>query len=128
MGLLALAGLVDVVVGLGAIAGTERLEANVREIETSEGFGELYFSLGVWGSIVLVLGVGALVATRALWRNPPRGRLGALIAAYFALAAAFLGLAIFRWAAVATIPLLLGAIYVLSYHVAGTEDDHSPAP
>ena len=122
-GLLAAAGVVDLVLGLAAIAGAERLETNVREIETAEGIGELYFSLGAWGVILTALGLGALAAGWRLLFGGPHARLAALIAAYFALAGAFFGLAIFRWPAVAIIVLLLAALYVLTYRLRGPEGE-----
>jgi uncharacterized membrane protein len=121
--LLLLAGIIDVVLGIGALAGSDRLEANIREIETNEDFGDLYISLEGWGAVALVLGLGALAGGANLLGESARGRLIGLVGAYFALAGAFFGLAIFRWLAVAVIVLLLAAIYLLSYHVAGDPDD-----
>ena len=115
--LILLAGIIDVVLGIGALTGAGRLEANIREIESNGDFGDLYFSLSAWGVIALVLGLGAMAGGANLVGGSARGRLPGLIAAYFALAGAFFGLAIFRWLAVASIVLLLVAIYLLSYHV-----------
>ena len=121
--LLALAGTVHVILGVAAIAGTGRLEANVREIETSESGGDLYFSLGAWGVILAVAGVLVLASAALLAASNQRGRLLGLLAAFIALAAAFFSLPIFRWPSVATIALLVSAAYVLAYQLRDPETE-----
>jgi hypothetical protein len=113
--LLATAGVIDIVVGIAAVAGAERLEANVREIETSANGGELYFSLGAWGVIFVAAGLILLLAAGALTAARAAGRLTGLVASFTGLAAAFFGLPIFRWPAVAVIVVLLAAAFVLAY-------------
>jgi hypothetical protein len=113
--LVLIAGVAQVALGLAAIAGASSLEANVLEIESNRDFGRLYLSLGAWGVLTLVLGVGEMVGGSAALRGTPNGRLGALITAYGGLAGAFFTLAIFRWVSVALIAALLLAIFLLSY-------------
>lgn len=112
--LILLAAAAHVAVGIAALAGNAGLEANVHEIESNSDFGSLYFSLETWGVILLALGVGELLAATRALRAQPNGRLVALLVAWVGLAGAFASLAIFRWAVLATIPLLLLAIFVLS--------------
>lgn len=114
--LILLAGAVHLTIGAAGVAGTSGLEANVAEIESNEDFGSLYFSLGTWGAIMLILGAGELMAAVRLLRARPRGTLVGILVASVGLAGAFAGLAIFRWAALAPIPLLLVAILILSRH------------
>lgn len=115
MALVVLSGLAHVGLGIAAITGAERLEANVFEIESNPNFGQLYLSLAAWGAIAAALGLGELAAASAMWRRSQNARLLCLVAAYAGLGGAFFSLAIFRWASLATIVLLLIAIFVLSY-------------
>jgi len=112
-----LAGLVHIILGAGAIAGADRLEANIREITTSPSGGELYFSLGTWGAIVGLAGLFELSATGWLMRRSANARLLGLVAAFLAMGASFFSLSIFRWPIVVTIVLLIAATYVLAYRV-----------
>ncbi|MDQ3730223.1 MAG: hypothetical protein M3355_11625 [Actinomycetota bacterium] len=116
--LLLAAGTVHVILATAAITGAARLEENVREIGTSPVGGDLFFSLAVWGWIFGVAATFELVAAWRLYGTGPRARLAGLIAGFLALGAVFLSLPIFRWPAVATIPLLLAATYLLAYRVA----------
>ena len=77
--LLFLAGIVHVVLGVSAIAGTARLEANVQEIETSAVGGDLYFALGVTGLIMTAVGVLELVAAGLLYARGASAKLIGLI-------------------------------------------------
>ncbi len=121
--LLLAAGAVHAILAIAAITGAARLEANVREIAGSPVGGDLYFSLGTWG---VVMGLAAAFEIASAWRlyaTGRRARLAGLIAGFLALGVVFLSLPLFRWPAVATIPLLLAAAYLLAYRVAD-EPDH----
>jgi hypothetical protein len=121
--LLLAAGVVHAILAVAAITGAARLEANVREIAGSPVGGDLYFSLGTWG---VIFGLAAAFEIAAAWRlysTGARARLAGLIAGFLALGAVFLSLPLFRWPAVATIPLLLAATYLLAYRV-----DQDPPP
>ncbi|MDQ2675688.1 MAG: hypothetical protein M3Y34_02675 [Actinomycetota bacterium] len=115
--LLALAAIVHLVLGVSAIAGAERLEANVREIETSAVGGELYFALGTIGAIMSLVAILELVAAGLLQTRGARGRLLGMIAGYLAMGVVFWTLPIFRWASVATVALLFASAYLLTYRV-----------
>jgi hypothetical protein len=115
--LLLVTGIVHAVLGISAIAGTARLEANVREIETSAVGGELYFALGVMGAVMAVIAALELTAAGALYRRRARSRLFGLIAGYLAMGVVFWTLPIFRWASVATVVLLFASSYLLTYRV-----------
>jgi hypothetical protein len=112
-----LAGIVHVVLGVSAIAGTARLDANVQEIETSAVGGDLYFALGVTGLIMTLVGVLEFVAAAFLYKRGARARLLGLVAGYLAMGVVFWTLPIFRWASVATIVLLFSSAYLLTYRV-----------
>jgi hypothetical protein len=113
--LVLLAGVAQAVLGIAALAGASGLEANIVEIESNEDFGSLYLSLGAWGLVSLVLGIGQVLGGSAVLRSTPTGRLAALITAYLGLAGSFFTLAIFRWASLALIAAQLLAIFLLSY-------------
>ena len=115
--LLFLAGVVHVVLGVSAIAGTARLDANVQEIETSAVGGDLYFALGVTGLIMTLVGVLEFVAAGLLYTRGAQARLLGLVAGYLAMGVVFWTLPIFRWASVATIVLLFASSYLLTYRV-----------
>ncbi len=93
------------------------------EIETSAVGGDLYFALGTWGVILLIVGVLLAVGAWSLVAGKRSGRMTGLIAAFFALAAAFFGLPIFRWPAVVAVIVLLSATYVLAYGLREGEGD-----
>lgn len=114
--LILFAGVAHLAFGVTAIGGAASLQDNVREIESNADFGKLYFSLEVWGLIMLVLGAAELAACASFWRRTPNWRLAGLLAAYGGLTGAFFTLAIFRAGGLVTIALLLIAIYLLSYH------------
>lgn len=122
--LILLAGLVDLILGLAALAGAERLEANIVEIQNEPGVGgDLYFSLGVWGAVILAVGFGLAYGGLRLFGNGERDRLIGLITAYFALLPGFISLAIFRWPQLGVIVTLLSAIVLLTYRVPDPEED-----
>jgi hypothetical protein len=112
-----LAGIVHAVLGISAIAGAARLEANVLEIETSAVGGNLYFSLGTIGVIMTFVAVLEFVAAGFLYTRGARTRLLGLVAGYLAMGVVFWTLPIFRWASVATIALLFASAYLLTYRV-----------
>jgi len=111
------AGVVHVVLGVAGITGADRLEANVREINTSPSGGELYFSLGSWGLILGAVGGLEVASAVSLHRVGARARLFGLIAGFLAMGAVFFSLPIFRWPSAATILALLAATYVLTYRL-----------
>ena len=115
--LLFLAGIVHVVLGVSAIAGTARLDANVQEIETSAVGGNLYFALGVTGLIMTLVGILELVAAGFLYTRGAPARLLGLVAGYLAMGVVFWTLPIFRWASVASVVLLFASSYLLTYRV-----------
>jgi hypothetical protein len=114
--LLAVAGVIQAVLGVMAIAGASPLQAAVHQIETTEGFGKLYFSLPVWGGLFVLFGLGQIASARAALRGTEAGWLAGLISAFLGLALTFFGLPIFRLAAVAVLVLLLLAAFLLAYH------------
>ena len=118
---LALAAIVHIVLGVSAIAGTDRLDANVREIETSEVGGNLYFALATTGVIMTAVGLLELVAAWVLYARGASGRLLGLIAGYLALGVVFWTMPLFRWASVATVLLLFASAYLLTYQVGEPE-------
>jgi hypothetical protein len=111
-GLLMLAGAAHAALGVGAIAGLAAFEANVEEIERAVASG-LYASLGVWGALMLLLGVAEVFAARAIWIASPNGWLAGQISAFCGLGGVLFTLAIFRLAAAVTIPLGFAVIYLL---------------
>jgi hypothetical protein len=115
-GLLALAGVIQVVLGVMAVAGATSLKDAVHQIETTEGYGRLYFSLPVWGGIFILFGLGVIASARAALRRTEAGWLAGLIFAFLGLAVTFFGLPIFRLPAVAALVLLLMAAFLLAYH------------
>jgi hypothetical protein len=115
--LLLITGIVHAVLGISAIAGTARLEANVQEIETSAVGGELYFALGVMGAVMAVIAALELAAAGLLYTRGARARLFGLVAGYLAMGVVFWTLPIFRWATVATVALLFASSYLLTYRV-----------
>lgn len=115
--LLVLAAAAHLIFGAAAIAGVEALEDNVRDIEASPGFGDLYLSLSGWGVVLGLVGLLELAAGVSLIRARPAGRLLGLTAALLGLGASFFTLALFRVPALGTVVLTLAALYVLSYRV-----------
>jgi hypothetical protein len=115
--LLLITGVVHVILGVSAIAGTAQLDANVREIVTSAVGGDLYFELPVIGWIMAVTGVLELVAAGMLYTRGASARLFGLVAGYLAMLVVFWSLPIFRWASVATVVLLFFSSYLLTYQV-----------
>ena len=113
--LLFIAGLVHAILGISAIAGATRLEANVLEIETSAVGGDLYLALGTTGLIMTLIAVLELVAAGFLYTTGARARLAGLVAGYLAMGVVFWTLPIFRWASVATLALLFMTAYLLTY-------------
>ena len=111
-----LAGVIHLVLGVSAIAGTSALQEIVRQIESNPDYGRLYFSLGVWGGIMLALGLAELAAAAAAARRTEAGWLSALLIAFLGLTLSFFSLAIFRVADLAAIGLLLVACFLLAYH------------
>lgn len=111
---LLLAGAAHAALGVGGIAGFAAFEANVEEIERAVASG-LYASLGVWGAVMLLLGVAELIAARAIWITSPNGWLAGQITAFCGLGGAFFTLAIFRLAGAVTIPLGFIVIYLLAH-------------
>ena len=118
---LALAAIVHIVLGVSAIAGTDRLDANVREIETSEVGGNLYFALATTGVIMAAVGLLELVAAWVLYVRGASSRILGLIAGYLALGVVFWTMPLFRWASVATVLLLFASAYLLTYQVGEPE-------
>ncbi|MEA2348537.1 MAG: hypothetical protein QOG62_2324 [Thermoleophilaceae bacterium] len=114
--LVLLAGLLHVVLGGAALLGTPALEANVKQIESNPDYGHLYFSLAVWGAIVLVLGFGELAAAAAAMRRTEAGWLSAMLLAFLGLTISFFSMAIFRVGALVAIVLLFMACFLLAYH------------
>ncbi len=117
-GLLLAVGAAHAALGISGIAGIAAFEANVEEIERTVADG-LYASLTAWGALMLLLGIGELLAARAVWTGSANGWLAGLIAAFCGLGGAFFTLAIFRVAGALTIPLGFAAIYVLRRRVPG---------
>jgi hypothetical protein len=109
-------GLIHLGLGIAAIAGADGLEANVREIESNEDYGTLYFGLAVWGFILALLGAGELAAGRWAWSGTQNGWLAGLIAAFLGLGGSFFALAIFRTWAILALCVLLAAAFLLAYH------------
>ena len=118
-----LAGLVHAILGISAIAGAARLEANVQEIETSAVGGNLYFALGTIGLIMALVAVLEFVAAAMLYARGARARLLGLVAGYLAMGVVFWTMPIFRWASVATIALLFASSYLLTYRVTESPGD-----
>ncbi len=116
---LVLAGIVHAVLGISAVAGTARLDANVQEIETSAVGGNLYLALGTIGLIFTSVAILEFVAAGLLYTRGARARLLGLVAGYLAMGVVFWTLPIFRWASVATIVLLFASSYLLTYRVGG---------
>ena len=117
-GLLLAVGTAHAALGIAGIAGIAAFEANVEEIEQTVADG-LYASLAAWGALMLVLGIGELLAARAVWAGSPNGWLVGLISAFCGLGGAFFTLAIFRFAGVLTIALGFVAIYLLRQRAPG---------
>jgi hypothetical protein len=118
---LTLAAIPHVVLGISALAGTDRLEENARQVETSPIGGELYISLEAFGVIIAGVGLLELVAAWFLYARGESARIFGLIAGYLALGVVFWTLPLFRWASVATLFLLFASAYVLTYQVGKPE-------
>lgn len=121
--LLTLCGALQILYGGAAILGLPALEANVEQIESNPNFGKLYFSLAVWGLLLLLVGTLCLWSARLLGRDAPIARLAGLSGALVGLGLAFFTLAIFRAASLISIVVLLVTLYVLSYQL---EDPPEP--
>ena len=113
--LLLLTGAAHAGLGIGAIAGVGAFEANVDEIERSFAAG-LFSNLGTWGALMLLVGLGEVLAARAISVDSPHGWLAGQISAFCGLGGAFFTLGIFRLAGALTIPLALAIHYLLTYH------------
>ena len=113
--LLLLTGAAHAALGVGAIVGLDAVEANVDEIERSLAVG-LFSSLGAWGALMLVLGLGEMLAARAVSSGSANGWLAGQISAFCGLGGVFFTLGIFRLAGALTIPLGLAVHYLLTYH------------
>ena len=113
--LVVLAALLSAAMGVAAVAGADWLTDNVDEIERTTGL-TMYASLAAWGWLLVGLGLAEGAAAGALWRRTPNCVLAALTSSYFALAAAFFSLPIFRVAGLVLVTLLLVAVFLLSYH------------
>lgn len=113
------AGLVHVILGVSAITGAARLEANVQEIETSAVGGNLYLALGGMGLIMTLVAALEFTAAGFLYTRGAQARVLGLVAGYLAMGVVFWTLPIFRWASVATLVLLFSSAYLLTYRVTG---------
>lgn len=111
-----LAGVIHVVLGISGLTGAPALQVIVRQIEANPDYGRLYFSLGVWGGILLFLGLAELAAAVGAARRTEAGWLAALLVAFLGLTLSFFSLAIFRVADLVAIGLLLVASFLLAYH------------
>lgn len=112
--LILIAAAAHLALGVMALLGSSWLEANVLEIESNSDFGRLYLSLGGWGVILVALGVVELAGAMSALRTTTYGRLAALGSASAGLAGSFATLAIFRWASLAMVPVLMLAILLIS--------------
>ena len=65
---------------------------------------------------MLLLGLGEMLAARAIRTGSPNGWLAGQISAFCGLGGAFFTLGIFRLAGALTIPLGLAVHYLLTYH------------
>lgn len=110
-----LTGLAHAALGVAAIAGVDAFEANVDEIEQSFAAG-LFSNLGTWGGLMLLLGLGEMLAARAISAGSRHGWLAGQISAFCGLGGVFFTLAIFRLAGALTIPLGLAVHYLLTHH------------
>lgn len=115
--LLALVAATQALYGVMAVAGAGALERNVRRIEANPDFGTLYFSLPVWGVLLILIAAAELAAAVVLARRVPYARLYALGATLLGLAIAFFTIALFRGAALLPLALLFVVLYALSYRV-----------
>ena len=113
--LLLVTGAAHAALGVTAIAGLDTFEANVDEIEHSFAAG-LFSNLGVWGGLMLILGLGEMLAARAIAADFRHGWLAGQISAFCGLGGAFFTLGIFRLVGALTIPLGLAVHYLLTYH------------
>lgn len=123
--LLLVAGGAHVAIGVGGIAGLAAFEANVEEIERAVA-GGLYASLGAWGALMVLLGVGEILAARAVWAGSRNGWIAGQISAFCGLGGVFFTLAIFRLAGAVTIPLGFAVIYLLRHHARAAGSDDGP--
>jgi hypothetical protein len=87
----------------------------VDEIERSFAAG-LFSNLGTWGALMLLVGLGEMLAARAISIDSRHGWLAGQISAFCGLGGAFFTLGIFRLAGALTIPLGLAIHYLLTYH------------
>lgn len=115
--LLVLAGALQVLYGVAAVAGYSGLKESVEEIESNPTYGKLYLSLTGWGILLLVVGLATLWSATALRRRHAYGRMCGLCGALIGLGLAFFTLAFFHEAALLTIVVTLVTVYVLSYLV-----------
>lgn len=113
--LLLLTGAAHVVLGVGAIAGLGSSEANGEDTERLLVAG-LFSNLGVWGAVMVAIGLGEMLAARTLGAGSRNGWLAAQIAAFCGLGGVFFALGIYPIAGVVTIALGLAVHYLLTYH------------
>lgn len=113
--LLLITGAAHAALGAAAIAGLSSFESNVEEIETSFQVG-LFSSLGAWGALLAMIGVGEMLSARAIRADSANGWLAGQLSAFVALGGIFFTLGIFRLAGALTIPLLLAILYLLAHH------------
>ncbi len=113
--LLLVTGAAHTALGVGAIAGLGALEANVEEL--GQSFLVSSFSnLDLWGGLMLAIGLGEMLAARAISVDSPHGWLAGQISAFCGLGGVFFALGIFPIAGAVTIPLGLAIHYLLTYH------------
>lgn len=124
--LLAVVGGLQVVYGLAAVSGYGPLRESVRDIESNPNYGKLYFSLAVWGVLLLLVGSACVWSARKLQHDARHARMGGLCAALVGLGLAFFTLAIFHVASLVSVVLLLMTLYVLSYRVEDPPDTRGP--
>lgn len=115
--LLTLCGALQVLYGAAAVLGLEALKESVEEIESNPNYGKLYFSLVMWGVLLLLAGAACLWSARLLRRDSPYARLAGLSAALVGLGLGFFTLAIFHEASLISVVVLLITLYVLSYRL-----------
>jgi hypothetical protein len=110
--------------GYAAITGAGRLEANVREIESTTGSG-MWASLTTWGWILSLLAFAEAAAATAILAGNPHRLLAGQLTAYLGLIGAFFTLPIVREGGVVVIVLLLIAIYLITYRAGNDPEDQS---
>jgi hypothetical protein len=106
---------VHAALGAGAIAGLGAFEANGEDVERAFLVGP-FSNLGIWGTLMVAIGLGEMLAARALRIGSRNGWLAAQISAFCGLGGVFFALGIFPIVGVVTITLGLAVHYLLSYH------------